>query len=166
MYRPGRLNGHADLMSRLPLPATEEETSADLRLSDTSDVDVYLAGASGVHQRWRRRRGINLGGLECRTERRGISFDGLECQPDDIFKVREKEVEQRSATRTTDEEATLLLQLMQRNRVRDQYQVRQPESPRVYTKRDDESSSEHDDNLVFSGQLQRGLVLHACPMTV
>ena len=180
VYRPGRLNGNADLMSRLPLAATEEETSASFRLSGPSDVDIYFVGASGVQPRLRRRRvislgglecrtegkGICLGGLECRTERRGISFDGLECQPDDIFKVREKEVEQRSATRTTDEEATLLLQLMQRNRVRDQYQVRQPESPRVYTKRDDESSSEHDENLVFSGQLQRGLVLHACPMTV
>lgn len=36
-------------MSRLPLPATEQDQSSpDLRLTDPSDLDVYLIGASGV----------------------------------------------------------------------------------------------------------------------
>ena len=172
VYRPGRLNGNADLMSRLPLAATEEETSASFRLSGPSDVDIYFVGASGVQPRLRRRRvislgglecrtegkGISLGGLECRTERRGISLNGLECQTEKIFKVGEKEVDQRRAPRTTDGEAKLLWQLMRRNRLRDQYHMRQPESPRVYTIRDDEPLSEPDESLVFSGQLEPGLI--------
>lgn len=80
VYRPGRLNGNADLMSRLPLPATAEDTSANLRLSDPSDVDVYFVGASGVQPRLGRRRDISLGGLGCRTEGRDISLGGLECR--------------------------------------------------------------------------------------
>lgn len=59
----------------------------------------------------------------------------------------EKEVEQRRAQRT------------------DQYQMRRPESPRVYTIRDEEPLSEPDEKLVVSGQLEPGLILHACPMT-
>lgn len=52
VYRRGRLSGNADLMSQLPLPATAEYTSANLRLSDPSDVlDVYFEGASGVQPR-------------------------------------------------------------------------------------------------------------------
>ena len=80
VYRPGRLNGNAGLMSRLPLPATAEDTSANLRLSDPSDVDVYFVGASGVQPRLGRRRDISLGGLGCRTEGRDISLGGLECR--------------------------------------------------------------------------------------
>ena len=40
VYRPGRLNRNADLISRLPLPVTDEAQSAALRLSDPTDVDV------------------------------------------------------------------------------------------------------------------------------
>ncbi|CAB1109626.1 unnamed protein product [Ectocarpus sp. CCAP 1310/34] len=47
-YRPGRENANADLMSRLPLPATKEDEAPDVRLTDPSDLDVYMIGASGV----------------------------------------------------------------------------------------------------------------------
>lgn len=47
-YRPGSMNNNADLMSRLPLPATAEDASPDIRLTDPSDLDVYMIGASGV----------------------------------------------------------------------------------------------------------------------
>ena len=99
VYRPGKMNGNADLMSRLPLPATEEATCDNLRLTDPSDVDVYFVGASGVQPRLGTRRDISLVGLECRTagekgislsglesrktRGRGISLGGLECRTDE-----------------------------------------------------------------------------------
>ena len=46
--RPGKSNGNADLLSRLPLPASEADNHPDVRLSDPTDIDVYLIGASGV----------------------------------------------------------------------------------------------------------------------
>ena len=47
VYRPGRLNGKADHMSRLPLPATKDALDAKLRLTDPTDTDIYFIGASG-----------------------------------------------------------------------------------------------------------------------
>ena len=48
-YRPGKLNGNADLLSRLPSPATEADNHPNVRLSDPADIHVYLIGASGVY---------------------------------------------------------------------------------------------------------------------
>lgn len=48
IHRPGKANGNADLMSRLPLPATAHDASPDIRLTDPSDLNVYMIGASGV----------------------------------------------------------------------------------------------------------------------
>ena len=50
-YRPGKSNGDLDLLSRLPLPATEADNHSDVRLSDPEDIDVYLIGASGLQSR-------------------------------------------------------------------------------------------------------------------
>lgn len=47
-YRPGKKNGNADMMSRLPLPATAADSSLRLQLTDPDDVDVYMIGACGV----------------------------------------------------------------------------------------------------------------------
>ena len=63
MYRPGKLNGNADPMSSVPLPATKDALSATLRLTDATDIDVYFIGASGVQPRLRRQAGTILGGL-------------------------------------------------------------------------------------------------------
>ena len=113
-----------------------------------------------------RREGHQLGwpGVSNREERH--QFEWAEVSNRRDFKGGAEAIEQGSAPRTTEEEARLLWQLMQHNRVRDQYQIRQPESPRVYTIRDDEPLGEPDESLVFSGQLEPCLILHACPMTV
>ena len=42
------MNGNADLMSRLPLPATEADNHPDIRLSGPAVIDAYMIGASGV----------------------------------------------------------------------------------------------------------------------
>ena len=39
-YRPGKNNGNADVLSRLPLPATKADSHPEFRLSDPTDVDV------------------------------------------------------------------------------------------------------------------------------
>ena len=41
-YRPGKSNGNSDLLSRLPLPATEADNHPDVRLPDPEDIDMYL----------------------------------------------------------------------------------------------------------------------------
>ena len=88
---------------------------------------------------------------------------GLECRTDEIFEVGE--IEHRIAPRTTDEQAILSWQLMQNDRIREHYQTRRIESPREYSIRDDSPLCEPEENKVYSGQLEPGLVLHACPMT-
>ena len=105
-YRPGRLNGNADLLSRLPLPGAHDETNSDLRLTDPTDIDVFFVGASGVQPRLRRGTGSVFGGLE---------------EPDVIFAAGE--VEHRPAPRTTDEQAQLIWQVMQSDRNRELQQI-------------------------------------------
>ena len=39
----------ADVLSRLPLPATAEDLQPRNRLTDPSNLDVYFVGASGIH---------------------------------------------------------------------------------------------------------------------
>ena len=39
-YRPGKSNGNSDLLSRLPLPATEADNHPDFRLSNPDDIGV------------------------------------------------------------------------------------------------------------------------------
>ena len=87
-YRPGRLNGNADLLSRLPLPGAHDETNSDLRRTDPTDIDAYFIGANGVKPRLPRGTGSVLGGL---------------AEPDGIFAVG-GEVEHSPAPRTTDEQ--------------------------------------------------------------
>lgn len=55
MYRSARLEGNADLLSRLVLPDTDGETNIDLRLTNNADIDVYFIGASEVQPRLKRR---------------------------------------------------------------------------------------------------------------
>ena len=79
-YRPGKNNGNADVLSRLPLPATKADSHAEFRLSDPTDVDVYMIGASGVHPA----RLTNLLTL--------CFIDGKEPDPGFNFAVGEKEL--------------------------------------------------------------------------
>ena len=78
-YRPGKANGNANLMSRLPSPATEADNRPDVSLSDPPYIDVHLIGASGVHS-------LQL------AKPTGPTLDGLEdLDPDLIFTVGERE---------------------------------------------------------------------------
>jgi len=49
-YRPGSENGNADLLSRLPQPATEKDLSPEFRLTDPRDVDVYSVGTKNQEE--------------------------------------------------------------------------------------------------------------------
>ena len=49
-YRPGSENGNADLLSRLPQPATEKDLSPEFRLTDPKDVDVYSVGTKNQEE--------------------------------------------------------------------------------------------------------------------
>ena len=91
-YRPEKNNGNADVLSRLPLPATKADSHPEFRLSDPTDVDVYMIGASGVHPA----RSTNLP-TPC-------FIDGKE--PDPGFNFAGGERELKSAPLTTKEEET------------------------------------------------------------
>ena len=100
VYRPGKLNGNADLMSRLSFPAAKDSLDVKLRLTDPTDIDIYFIGASGVQPRLRGRAGIFLGGLAMQT---GDHSEG-------------GEREHRPAPPTTDEQARLSWQRLQGDR--------------------------------------------------
>ena len=68
-------------MFRLPLPATDEATDADLRLTDPTDVDVYLIGANRVQPR--------LGKLV------GSILGWLQQTPEEMLAVEEEEITRR-----------------------------------------------------------------------
>ena len=89
-YRPGENNGNSDLLSRLPLPATEADNHPDVRLSDPEDTDVYLIGASGLKSRLAE----PLSSSSCRIEELNPALD---------FERREKEL--RTDSFATNEEA-------------------------------------------------------------
>ncbi len=146
-YRPGKANGNADLMSRLPLPATEADNHPDVRLSDPTDIDVYLIGASGVHS-------AQL------AEPMGSSLDGLkELDPGLIFTVGEREL--RTAPLTTNEKSTRAWQVIQSERAKRQSVEVEP--PSIFAVPDDTPLVRP--SQVVSGQWEPGLVLHACPLT-
>ena len=149
VYRPGKLNGNADLMSRLPLPATKDALEAKLRLTDPTDIYVYFLGSSAVQTRLRGRAGTFFGGLAMQT---GDHFEGGERK-------------HRPAIPITHEQARLSWQLIQRDRKWKQNQTRPPEGPRVYAVPDDSPLTYPDEISVVRGQLEPGLMLHACPMT-
>ena len=115
VYRPWRLNGNADLMSRLPLTATKDALDATLCLTDPTDIDVYFIGASGVQPRLRGRAGTFLGGMAMQT---GDDSEG-------------GEREHRRALPTTEEQAQRSWQQLQRDQKCKQNQTRPPEGPRV-----------------------------------
>ena len=47
--RSKNANANADVLSRLPLPATAEDLQPRYHLTDPSDLDVYLVSVSGIH---------------------------------------------------------------------------------------------------------------------
>ena len=147
VYRPGKLHGNADLLSRLPLPAAADKANTKLRQTDPTDIDVYFIGASGVQPRLGGGAGISLGGLEP-----GLGGKFVE------------ERKHRPAPWTTDETAELSSKMMQNDRKRAQTQTKQPESPRVCATRDNSPVTLPEDSSIVSGHLEPGLIVHECPM--
>ena len=47
-HRSKNANANADVLSRLPLPATAEDLQPRYRLTDPSNLDVYFVGATGI----------------------------------------------------------------------------------------------------------------------
>ena len=108
VYRSGRLNGIADLLSLLPLPGTNEETNSDLRLPNPTDIGVYFIPG------------------RCQWSTAAV---------DVIFGAGE--VEHTTAPRTTDEQAKLLWQVMRCDRDREMQQMTPPQKKVYYAIRDD-----------------------------
>ena len=147
-YRPGKTNGNADLMSRLPLPATEADNHPDLRLSDPADIDVYMIGASGVQSQ-------QLAKPLC------LSSDRLEeSDPEFVFTVREREL--RNKPLTTNEESTRAWQVIQKDRIKRQLTTVEP---RYVSAIIPDKTSLVEPSHTVSGQWEPGIILHACPMT-
>ena len=102
-YRPGKKNGNSDLLSRLPLPATEADNHPDVRLPDPEDIDMYLTGASGLQSRFPE----PLSSSSCRIE---------DLTPELEFEREEKEL--RIDSFTTNEEADRVWHVIQNERIK------------------------------------------------
>ena len=66
VHRPGATNGNADMLSRLPIPATEADKTGYSSITSPDDVGVYLIQSSG-RSTTRVPHGVGLGGLVPRT---------------------------------------------------------------------------------------------------
>ena len=105
-HRPGKSNGNADLLSRLPLPATEADNHPDVRLSDPADIDVYLIGASGMKIE-------QLAANHATNQHRSGNLD-----PGFIFAVGEREL--RTAPFTTSEQSAQTWKVIENERAKRQ----------------------------------------------
>ena len=103
-YKPGKSNGNADLLSRLPLPATEADNHPDVRLSDPTDIDVYLIGASGVQIE-------QLAAKHASNQHQSGNLD-----PGLIFAVGEREL--RTAPFTASEQSAQTWKVIQKERAK------------------------------------------------
>ena len=145
-YRPGKSNGNADLLSWLPLPASEADNHPDVRLSNPTDIDVCLIGASGVQ-------------IEQLAANHDSQHQSGYLDPGFIFAVGKREL--RAAPFTTIEQSAQTWKVIQKERARRLSKIVEPnrrfsipdETPLVRP------------TPVISGQWEPGLVLHACPIT-
>lgn len=148
-YRPGKLNGNADLLSRLPLPATEQDASPDMRLTDPADVDVCMIGASGIMPAR-----IEAGwGRLPNSKQSGTCGD---------FVVGERH-QTRPRPLTTDESSRKRWQVIQQTR--DQNVQRLPKMEMKGATVWPDNTPLVDPRQVVSGQWEPCLILHACPIT-
>ena len=67
-YRNCSANGNADLLSRLPEPATEHDHSGSCSLTPVGDGGIFLIRACGLRTRSSLTLGVGLGGLVPRAE--------------------------------------------------------------------------------------------------
>lgn len=148
IYRPGRLNGNADVMSRLPSPATEQDASPDLRLTDPDDLDVSMIGAGGVvPARIDSELGTRALGRRGQGPCEDLVVGGEEHLPQPL---------------TTDEISRRTWQVIQEHKIRDPQRLADTEERRAVP---DDTKLIESGNTVISGRWESGLILHACPMT-
>ena len=84
--RSKNANANADVLSRLPLPATTQDLQTRNRLIDPSDLDVYFVGASGIHpSRLRTSLDSGLGRLVNASGGLANASSELASTPDDSF---------------------------------------------------------------------------------
>ena len=143
VYRPGTANSNADMMSRLPLPATEDDLSPDVRLTEPEDQDVYFVGASGVS-----RMSSSLGGLAGSEDRENFGLGGV--------------VDARAAA--SDELSTKQRSVKTWQQVQALGGLERAEEVPVYAVKDDSPLVEPDGRTVC-GQWQSGIIFDACPLT-
>ena len=80
-YRKGSANGNADILSRLPEPATEHDRSGSTSLNRLEDGGIYLRRSCGLNTPSSSIPGVVLGGLVPRTERAvlgGLPFTSVD----------------------------------------------------------------------------------------
>ena len=61
-HRSGAANGNADMLSRLPLPATDEDKTGFSRITSPDDVGVYVIASTGRSSSTHTIPGVDLGG--------------------------------------------------------------------------------------------------------
>ena len=84
-HRSKNANANADVLSHLPLSATAEGLQPRYRLTDSSDLAIYIVGASGIHPRLRTSLYSSLGGLANASGGLANTLGGLTATPDYVF---------------------------------------------------------------------------------
>ena len=75
-HRSKNANANVDVLSRLPLSVTAEDLQPRYRLTDSSDLDAYFVGASGIHpSRLRTSSDASLGRLTTTSGGSGKRFE-------------------------------------------------------------------------------------------
>ena len=86
-YRKGSANGNADFLSRLPLPASENDRSGRSRLTPSEEERIYLIRSGGLLLDGPPTLSLGLGGLAPSSH--SISLGGLPLPPSDFRDFRE-----------------------------------------------------------------------------
>ena len=174
-------NANADVLSRLPLPATAEDLQPKYRLTDPSDLDVYFVSTSGIHPtRLRTSSDSSLGGLANASGGLASVLGGLAATLDDVFFVvvgggggvacAQKDGQQvwRAASKrflTEDEAQHEQWKAIQAVHPRLTCASQDKERPAGFLLDDDSVLVQRTINAVVEGQLEPGLLLSACPLT-
>ena len=88
-HRSENANANVDVLSCLPLLTTAEALRLRYRVTDPSDLDVYLEGTSEIHpSRLRTSSHSSLDELANASSRPANDLGGLAVTPDGVFSVR------------------------------------------------------------------------------
>ena len=87
VYRKGSANGNADFLSRLPLPASEDDRSGHSRLTPSDEEHIYLIRAGGLLLDTPPDVSLGLGGLAPSSQ--SVGLGGLPLSQSDFRDFRE-----------------------------------------------------------------------------